>query len=103
VTELTEDDYSFLPEQEAACPVKAGLFMHYVDDWWVVHPAKGLVFYNPRRAPGGQRRRKYAGLGAPQHNSDQRIQSLLAQDHYPFPVEVRQLPSVWVPTADHPW
>jgi predicted HAD superfamily Cof-like phosphohydrolase len=25
VTELTEDDYSFLPEQEAACPVKAGL------------------------------------------------------------------------------
>jgi hypothetical protein len=97
MNETTEDDYKFLPEQEAERPTKAGLFMHYVNDWWVVHPTKGLVFFNPWRTPGGQRRRRHAGLGAGQHNSDQRIQTLLAQNHYPFPVLVRQLPSAWVP------
>jgi hypothetical protein len=94
--ELTEDDYRFLPEPEAERPAKAGLFMHYVDDWWVVHPDRGLVFFSPRHR---RRRGEYAGLGAPQHNSDQRIQTLLAQDRYPFPVEVRQVPSVWVPAS----
>ena len=92
--DITEDDYNFLPEQDAERPSKAGLFMHYVDDWWVVHPDKGLVFYSP-----WHRRRRTAGLGAPQRNSDQRIQQALAMQHYPFPVEVRQLASVWVPAS----
>jgi hypothetical protein len=96
---LTVDDYKFLPVDETERPVTAGLFMHYVGDWWVLHPEWGLVFYNPWGTSARQARRRHAGLGVPQHNSDQRIQILLAQDHYPFPVEVRQMASVWVPAS----
>lgn len=91
--EPTEDDYLFLPVEEAERPVKGGLFIHYVNGWWTVHPEKGLVFFNPTRPDG---RRRHSFLGFPQHNSDERVARRMAATHYPFPVEVRQLPSAWV-------
>ena len=89
-----EDDYLFLPEDEAVKPVKSGTFEHYTDRWWTVRPGSGLVFYNRLRTSG---RRDRCYWGSPQCNSDKRItKSLLEDGLYPFPAEVRFFPSVWV-------
>lgn len=92
---ISESDYMFLPVDEATAPVKAGMFQHYVDAWWVVHPERGLAFFNP---PG--RRRRAGSLGSPQCNTDERIARkvgpVTAGTVFPE-VEIRQFPSVWVP------
>lgn len=93
MAETTEGDYLFLPVELAEHPAAEGFFIHYVDNWWTVHPAKGLVFYNPVQQSG---RRWRGGLGAPQHNTDERIARHMSASHYPFEVEVSQFPSVWV-------
>jgi hypothetical protein len=93
MSETTEADYLFLPVEEAEHPVAGGFFIHYLNYWWAVHPVKGLVFYNPVKRSG---RRWRSGLGAPQHNTNERIQRQMSAAHCPFEVQVRQLPSVWV-------
>jgi hypothetical protein len=93
---LTEDDYVFLPEGQAAAPSTGTYFQRYADCWWAVHPEKGLVFYNPVDPRTGRRRHSY--LGAPQCNADERISRMVSQ-HCPFPVEIRQVPLAWVPIS----
>lgn len=86
---LTEEHYRFLPVEEAVTPAKGGFFHHYVNAWWAVHPEKGLAFYN---APG----RRRSGLGSPQCNTDERVTREVSANAA-WPVEVRQIASVWVP------
>lgn len=95
---ISETDYVFLPLEEAVTPPKGGFFQHYVSAWWVVHPDRGLAFYNPRNARTG--RRRYSRYGSPQCNSDERISRKVGADTAGsvFPeVEIQHLPSVWVP------
>lgn len=93
MSEPAEDDYMFLPLEEAVSPAKGGFFAHYVDRWWTVRPERGLVFYNPLRGDG---RRRHSFLGFPQHNADERIARRMSATHYPFPTETRHLASAWV-------
>lgn len=92
--EPTEDDFLYLPEAEAAAPVKGSFFQRYADFWWAVRPGYGLVFFNPRKRDG---HRRASFLGFPQCNADERIKQLTAQDNLPFEVEVRKIPLVFVP------
>jgi hypothetical protein len=85
---VPEEHYNFLPLADARHPKAAGLFRHVVDHYWLVHPEKGLAFYNP---PG----RAHSGLGAPQCNTDPRIRELMAD--CPWPAELRKIASVFVP------
>lgn len=85
------EDYKFLSVQEATAPVKGGFFLHYVNQWWLVHPEHGLAFYSPRS------RRRY-GLGSPQCNTSEQISRMVGVKTAPWPdPEVRKLASVWVP------
>lgn len=93
MNETTEDDYLFLPLDEAASPTSGVYFRRIADSWWAVHPEKGLVFYNPLNPRTGRRRHGHKGW--PQCNSDQRIKELTGR-LLPFPVEVRFFPSVFV-------
>jgi hypothetical protein len=82
-------DYNFLPLEEAVSPKRGGYFHHVINGWWAVHPEWGLVFWKKGQRPG---------LGAPQYNSDERIVRSVGLRDIPWPeVEIRQIPSVWVP------
>jgi hypothetical protein len=94
VITLTENDYRFLPVEEAVHPAAGGFFRHYVSYWWVVHPEKGLAFFNP---PARDGRRRHSGLGAPQCNTAKRISQLVCDSGIPWSAEVRLLESAWVP------
>lgn len=94
MTTRTEDDYKFLPFDEAASPAGGGHFFHYTDCYWVVHPERGLAFFNP---PGRNGRRRSHGLGAAQCNTDPRSREFAARMGYPWPAEVRLIVSAWVP------
>jgi len=97
MTDVSEDDYMFLPEAEVAAPARGTFFQCYRDAWWAVHPEKGLVFFNPVLRQGARAgRRRLSWLGAPQCNADERVKRGTA-GRYPFPVEVRQFPVVFVP------
>jgi len=63
------DNYQFMPFEEASAPTKGGYFEHFVDYWWLIHPEKGLVFWNPWVQRHGQRVRERHGLGWPQCNT----------------------------------
>lgn len=97
MSEISKDDYVFLPVEEAVSPRKAGFFLHYVDAWWAVHPEHGLLFYNRKDRRTGRRGRRY---GSPQCNTDRRIAEMVGRDTagelWPE-IEIRQFPSVWVP------
>jgi hypothetical protein len=88
----TEDDYVFLPVDQATTPPD-GIIMHYRDYWWAVHPEKGLAFFNPRNRRG---QRTHGRYGAPQANPHETI-SRRVSGYHPFPHEVRKIPSVFVP------
>jgi hypothetical protein len=96
--ELKPDDYLFLSLAEATAPTKGGFFQHYLNGWWVVHPDKGLAFYNPKHVRTG--RRQLGRWGSPQCNTDERISREVGMDCasslWPE-IEVRLIPSVWVP------
>jgi len=95
---LSPDDYLFLPLAEATAPTRGGFFQHYIDGWWVVHPEHGLAFYNPKNTRTG--RRQLGRWGSPQCNVNEQISRKVGMDcaGSVFPeVEVKLLPSVWVP------
>lgn len=92
--DVAENDFMFLPEDQATAPTKGTFFQRYTDFWWAVRPGLGLVFFNPRNRRTGKR--KFSYLGAPQCNMSERIKQLTAET-LPFEVEVRKLPLVWVP------
>jgi hypothetical protein len=96
--DISEADYVFLPLEEAVTPQKGGFFQHYVSAWWVVHPDRGLAFYNPRNARTG--RRRHSRYGSPQCNTDERIARMVGPktvgELWPD-VRIQQFPSVWVP------
>jgi hypothetical protein len=88
---LPIDKFTFLPEEEAINPTKGQYFELMNDQWWVVHPDRGLAFYNPSR---NQR----AGLGYPQCNIDETIARALSDDgHLDWPHEVKFFSRVFVP------
>jgi hypothetical protein len=91
--ETAADDFMFLPLGEAVTPTKGLYFQRYHNMWWAVHSTKGLVFFNPKNRRNG--RRKYSYWGSPQCNADARIKQMTAET-IPFPVEVRQVPLVFV-------
>lgn len=96
MAELRIEDYLFLSVEEATAPPGGSFFQHYVDAWWLVHPEKGLAFYNPVNDRTG--RRRMGKLGAPQCNTDERISRMVGAKSCPWPdPEVRKLASVWVP------
>jgi hypothetical protein len=98
MSDVSKDDYVFLPVDEATAPAKGGFFEHYVDAWWTVHPEHGLLFYNRKNPRTG--RRRVHGLGSPQCNTDERITRKVGLDTagslWPD-IRVEQFPSVWVP------
>ena len=98
MSDVRKEDYVFLPLEEAVSPRKGGFFQHYVDAWWTVHPEHGLLFYNPLIARTG--RRRFGRLGSPQCNTDERVSRKfgleIAGSLWPE-VEVRLIPSAWVP------
>lgn len=76
---FTEDRFVFVPIDEAIVP-PGGLIEHLKDRWWVVHPEKGVAYFDKRHK-------------SPQCNSNETITRRLAQA-YPW-AEVRFLPSVF--------
>lgn len=88
--EIKEDDYLFIPESELTDPPD-GIIEHLKDKWWAVHPEKGLMFYN-RKGKGGRRVRLY---GSPQCNLNKTISEYVARG-YPFEVEIKFIPSVFI-------
>ena len=97
MSEISKDDYVFLPVEEAVSPKGGTYFQHYVDAWWMVHPEHGLLFYNPKNPRTGRCRLRH---GSPQCNTDKRIAEMAgaktAGSLWPE-IEVRLFPSVWVP------
>jgi hypothetical protein len=91
--EPAEDDFLYLPEDQATAPTKGLFFQRYPGMWWAVRPGYGLVFFNPKNRRTG--RRKFSYLGAPQCNVSERIKQATAET-LPFEVEVRKFPLVWV-------
>ncbi len=94
--QVTEDDYMFLPEDQVLTPSRGTFFQCYRNAYWIVHPGKGLVFFNPVHRAGinaGQRSRSWYGY--PQCNTDERIARWPRE--FPFPVEARHFPVVFVP------
>ena len=69
----------FVSVHEAINP-PGGLINHIKDSWWVLHPAKGLVFWDKRSM-------------SPQCNSNEAVTHGLAK-MYPW-AEVKFLPSVF--------
>ncbi|UXN70929.1 hypothetical protein N8A98_07000 [Devosia neptuniae] len=62
--------------------------------WWVVHPERGLIFWQPET-----RRRKGQLTGAaPQCNSDETITRRVIAKLYPW-AEVKQVPLVLLPIS----
>lgn len=94
VNQPIEADYVFLPLHEAVSPGKGIYFQRYAMYWWALCPDKGLVFYNPMNQRIGRRRFSYQG--APQCNADERITRGVIASVVPFPIEVQQVPLVWV-------
>lgn len=90
--ELTVDMYQFLSFEEAAAPKAPGLYWHYTDMYWLVHPVRGLAFFNPA-GPDGERR--FRGLGAAQCNADPQVAEMTTR--LPWPAEARLIASAWVP------
>jgi hypothetical protein len=98
VIQASVEDYEFLTIDEAASPVSEGAYMHYVNRWWVVHPERGLAFWNP--VMKRTRRRRSEGLGAPLCNEREHIQRHMARaiaEGGLWPAEARCLMSAWVP------
>jgi len=98
MSEVRKDDYMFIPADEALAPADGGHYQHYVNCWWVVHPEKGLAFFNPKNARTG--RRRFGRYGSPQCNADERISRMVGAKTIAtlWPeVEIQQLGSVWVP------
>lgn len=95
--DIRADDYVFLPMDEATAPSGGTFFQHYVDAWWVVHPERGLAFYNPMGTRG---RRRHGRLGSPQCNTSEKISRMVGAKTAAvvFPeIRIEQIPSVWVP------
>ena len=92
VPEVTVGDYQFLPFDEAVSPPAAGVFRHYVNMWWAVHPEHGLAFFNPGLSDGVPRFRR----GAAQCNASELMRSDSGVFRRMPWAEVRRLPSVWV-------
>lgn len=88
----TVDDFVFVPFERATTP-PGGHLTHHKDKWWVVHPDKGVCYYQPRAQHG-----KFM---AAQHNSSEVISRMLLakqQEQEPNPLpgcEVRFIPSVF--------
>jgi hypothetical protein len=96
--QATVDDYRFMPLDEARNPVEPGAYMHYVGRWWVVHPERGLAFWNPVCKRNGSRRSE--GLGAPLCNNSELIQRRMAQgiaEGGGWEAETVLVESAWVP------
>lgn len=74
---ISEDRFVFVPVEVAGNPPE-GLIEHFKDWWWVVHPKKGLAFFEGRLA---------------QCNTNESIVRRLASEH-PW-AEVRFIPSVF--------
>jgi hypothetical protein len=71
--------YVFIPVEKAIVP-PPGLIEHIKDHWWLVHPEKGVAFYDKRAM-------------APQCNSNRFIvERVLASSPW---AEVRFIPSVF--------
>jgi hypothetical protein len=84
---ITEDDprLRFVPIETATTP-PANLIDHIKDAWWVVHPQKGLVFWDKHRAP--------------QCNRSEDITRRIAGAMYPW-AEIRFIPSVFLRINPH--
>ena len=71
--------YIFVPVEKATVP-PPGLIEHLKDRWWLVHPERGLAFFDERAM-------------SPQCNSNETIARHLARNH-PW-AEVQFFPSVF--------
>ncbi len=73
-----ESRFRYIPLEKATVP-PPGLIHHMKDMWWMVHPEKGLVFFDK--------------MMSPQCNS---IESITRRLSAPYAwAEVRQIPSVF--------
>lgn len=83
-----------MPLEEAVNTSSGVYFQRYADYWWIIHREHGLVFYNPMKY--GNSCRQFSYRGVPQCNSDERVTRGVSAKTVPFPVEVQQVPLVWV-------
>lgn len=82
----TEDDprLVYVPIEDGAKP-KNGLCESYVNNWWAVHPTRGLIFWRASRRV----------LLSPQCNANESVARHITAKLWPF-AEVRQIPAVHV-------
>lgn len=70
----------FIPLEKAiVCP--SGFVQHIKDHWWVVHPEKGLVFWDKK-------------VMSPQCNSNESLTRRIWEQMYPW-AEIKFIPSVF--------
>lgn len=82
MTIVPEDDPRlFFTSTEKAITPPAGLIEHLKDRWWVVHPTKGLVFWDKHHM-------------APQCNSNEAVARRIWEQMYPW-AEIKFIPSVY--------
>jgi len=82
-------EYKFFPKEKALTPTKGGFYRLITDNYWLVHPDKGLAFYWMK----GDK-----GMGFPQCHTQKiflhHIENLSGEK-----VEVEFLPAAWVPIS----
>lgn len=85
---MKESQFKFIPETEATSPTDGQFFIRCTDAYWIVHPEKGLTFFDNRRN----------GYGSPQCNSNEKITRKFSEDGmFEFPHEIKFFPLVWIP------
>lgn len=89
---MKANEFMCLPVSEALNPTSGHYFQRIANAWWIVHPERGLVFFNP------QRRRTGSLYGSAQCNVNEKVIRKLSSDGtYRFPHEIRFFEVVWVP------
>lgn len=91
---LGPEHFLFVTLEEATKPVN-GLFQIFVDYWWPLDSQGRIAFYNPMLA-GKRRHASIKYRGSPQCNSNRLIAERVSQCQE-WPVEIRQIPVVYVP------
>lgn len=87
---ISEDDPRiFYVPLEQLTAERTGMIRCMRDDWWVVHPDRGVVFWD-------QSRRRDLKKATPQANHQEQLSKLLAAKLYPF-ATVQQIPCVFLP------
>lgn len=102
MSRLTAEDYTYISFAEGEKPTKGAYFELKLNHWWIVHPERGLLMYNPKNNRGVRRRL----FGAPQCNPDRRITDGLREKEHSLVIEgleTRFFERIFVPVDMSEW